>query len=419
MAVDAFPDHDGIVHQHAENQNEGQHRQGADLEIDIRKHGDGAEQRDGNAGGHPHGEAEPQEERQYDQHERQAAERRGVEHTHALLEFQRIVGPDGQLQAFGQGWAHRGDVSLHVPGDLHDVFGVELRYLEHHRGLAVEAGEEVAFLESVAYVRDLAQGHVGAVLPGEHDHALKLLSPVGLPLGAQQDFAVPRLDGTARHVERAVAHGMGDLIEGQAVPAQRVFRNLDGNLVGAYVGDGHLRYAVDGGKFVPQLLCDLLEDALVRIAGQRRVQYVAMHGHHGNGGFFRLHRKTVDGIDPALYFVQGDNLVGVDLKFRIDDAGAFAGDRVNLVDARNALDGFLDADAYALFDFFRRRTEVGHGDGDDGNVERRELFLIDGENRKEATDTQDGHQQVGGNRIAREPGDCRVHGLSPRRPRSG
>ena len=61
----------------------------------------------------------------------------------------------------------------------------------------------------------------------------------------------------ARQVQRRAAHGLGRLVQGQAVPPQVVFRYLDRGVVGRRVHGVHLRDLGNRGEIVPHPLGDL------------------------------------------------------------------------------------------------------------------------------------------------------------------
>ena len=70
---------------------------------------------------------------------------------------------------------------------------------------------------------------------------------------------------------------------------------------------------------------------------------------------------------------------------------------------------FFDPDADALFDFFRRGTEIHDADRDNIDLDIREGSLLDLRQADEAADQHERHQQIRCDVVPREPGDRSAH----------
>ena len=245
--------------------------------------------------------------------------------------------------------------------------------------LAFVARPAVRLDERVLDDRDIAQREPGAVRVGPQHQLLELRARVDLPLGPQQDVAARGTYRPARHVDRGSANRLRDLAHRQPVLAQDLLGYLDADLVGPIAEN------VDGVHFgdAKQLLADFIGHRLagigVQIAGHRQEYDVQLKFLLVDDRLFCQSRKRRDRVDPRLDLGQDFIDVGVGRKFDADGAHALVRRGIDLDDARDVLDRLLDLDDDALFDFLRRRAEVGHADDNLVDLEVRGRLLADRE----------------------------------------
>ena len=80
-----------------------------------------------------------------------------------------------------------------------------------------------------------------------------------------------------------------------------------------------------------------------------------------------------------------------------------------LLDPRDPLHLFLDANADALFHLLGGRTEIRNGDRDDGALDVWKRLDLNPEHRSEPAEDEHEHQQVRSDVVPREPGDGADH----------
>ncbi len=272
---------------------------------------------------------------------------------------------------------------------------------------AVEPRDERVLVEAVLDHRHLPQCQLAAVRTGVDDHALVVRAGVGAP--ARADGHIPRVRA---HHARGQVHGGGadgvpHLAEGQPVLAQRLLRDLDADLIRAHpgqraVGDGRQR-----GDLVAHLLAQPAQVALGHVRGDDHIDHgvkAVVHLHHRPLGQFR---KVRDGVQPAAHLLH--HLPRVPPLLDLDEDRPAAGPRrgVDLLDAAHLLDGLLNRQHDALLHLLRRAPGIGHRHRDNARGHVREHLQRDapGEQAPKPGHGHAGHQQVGGDVIAGEPGD--------------
>ena len=188
---------------------------------------------------------------------------------------------------------------------------------------------------------------------GDDDNVLELLTAVHLPLGPQQDLAALGLHGPPGQIERRAAHRVRHLPEAEAVAAQRLLRNLDGDFVAANARDLDLRDLGHRGELVTHPLGEDLEGLLRRLTGEDQRDHpppgVTLRHHR----FFGLDGEGHDAVHRRFDVVQNLAVVGVLLELGEHGADALAGHRSNALDALDGGDGLLDPDAHPLLDLGR------------------------------------------------------------------
>ena len=413
MGVDVLADDDGVVDHHAEHDDEGEHRDHVQRGAEARNDQEPAEERDGNAKGHPERQARLQKQSQAEEHQDQT-DAAVLEHeVHAAAVDFGAVGPDSHLEAFRQRACVGGHVLLDCVGHPEDGLVGHAVHRDHRRGSAVETGACVHVLEGVADGRHLAQSQPRAVGARAHHDFGEFLAGIALALGADQDLAGVGLDAAAGQVQRSAAHRRGQLGEGQAVGAQVGLGHLDGDFIRARayklgLGDFWIEQQV-----VAHTLGEFLEGAFAGFAVDHHVDGLLGGLHQADDGLFGLGRKRDDAVDGLLDLIEHFAGVGVGSDLGHHRARSLDSRRVDALDPLDALDRLLDAQAHALLNLFGTGPEVGNAHRDHIQLHLGEDLLADGERRHQAGEQDEDHQQVGGYVVAGEPLDDAVHEEPP------
>ncbi len=261
-------------------------------------------------------------------------------------------------------------------GDLERVFVAGAVDIDDDGGAAVEAGEEVDFLEAVDDGGDVLDEETTAVWSCQDGDFLEFCGGVLAGLSADEDFAGFGAERAAGEVEGRRADGGGDLVEGQAVTAERVFGDLDGDLMAFDAGEFDLSDIGEGFDGVADLFGDGAEVFVVgagRADGDRHD--LGLDGDDLDDRFFGAFGEIADAIDAGFDAV-GDFLL-VEFLFDLDDddPDGFVRATGEPFDAIEPLDGFFDGDADPFFDFLGGRVRIGDRDRDDVGSDLREDFL--------------------------------------------
>jgi hypothetical protein len=262
MPVHVLSHDDRVVDEQPQHRDEGEERDQIDGDAEHWEQPEGAEEGERHPEADPECESQAQGQREHHEDEDEAAPTVADQDVEPIAERLRLVSPDREVHALRHALAGSRDVLAHRAHELEDALLPHPIDLDQHRGLAIEVGEPIVVLESVHYARHIAQQESRTVGAGQHDDALELLAPVRLPLGAQQHFAAARLDRASRQIERAAAHGLDHLIEGETVAAQRLLGNLDRDLVVARAAHLHLGDTGQRGDLVARSLAEHLERPL-------------------------------------------------------------------------------------------------------------------------------------------------------------
>ena len=226
---------------------------------------------------------------------------------------------------------------------------------------------------------------------------------VRLPHGAQPDLAVLALDRSAWKVDGGPPHGADDVVEGQSVTPQRRLRDFDGDLVGTHAGELDLRDFRQAEQLVAHALGDPLEGELVGPSRDRDIDHPNLGPSLVDDRPLGSCRKRLYRVDPGLDVVEYAAAVGVQGDLYDHQAEALVGRGDDLLDAFDALDGFLDADADRRLDLFRRGARIRHLDGQRVERDDGEGLAPHAVHADQAADDDERHQQVRGHRIPSEP----------------
>src|SRR5690606_19866181 len=187
-----------------------------------------------------------------------------------------------------------------------------------------------------------------------------------------EDLAAARLDGAARKIERRLPNLRRDLVEGQAIAAKRVLRDLDADLVRTRVPQRHVAYAGERRDLVPDLLRDRAQTLLVGVARDRDVDDLPPDDELLDLRLLRLFGERVDPVDAASHLIDETRSVGVLEHLDEDRADTLASLRADAFDVGEAIDRLFDPHADRLFHLRRRRAGKRDGDRDRVRFELRE-----------------------------------------------
>ena len=377
---------------------------------------DRAEERDRDPETDPKREAqvEKEGERDKDQHE---PGRAGAQHQRQpVAQHLRRVLPDRQRYTVGYTRLCLVDVVVDQRGDLERALFAGPEDGDHHRRCHVEAGELIGLGKPVDDGRDVTEAQPAAVGARPQHEVLVLLAPVGLAGRAEQDLATLRAHRPARQVERGAPNGVGDLVERQPVPSQRHLRDLDRDLVRRCADDVGLCDARDGGQLIADPLRYRLEREGIDVAGDRDIGDLHTAGQLADDRLLGLDRKGCDCVDAALDVVNHLAHIRTELELDDDRTHPFGRRRLDLLDAVDALDGFLDPDRDRFFDLFRRGAKIGHLDVDPAELDLREDLFPDGGHGDDAARHDQDHHEVRRNTVAGEPFDHALHDCLPTAP---
>ena len=286
---------------------------------------------------------------------------------------------------------------------------------DHHRRGAVEASELIGLGKPVDDGRDVADAQPAAVGARPDDEVLVLLTPVSLAERAEQDLAALGAHRPARQVEGGAPDGVGDLVERQPVPSQRNLRDLDRDLVWWCADDLDLCDARDGGQLIADPLRCGFERKGIDVARDRDIGDLHTRGQLADDRLLGFDRKGRDRVDAALDLVNHLARIGAELELDGDRAHPLGRRRLDLLDAVEPLDRFLDPDRDRVFDLLRRGAKIGHLDVDPVELDLREDLFPDGGHGDDAAHHDEDHHEVCRNAVAGEPFDHPLHDASATR----
>ena len=124
-----------------------------------------------------------------------------------------------------------------------------------------------------------------------------------------------------------------------------------------------------------------------------------------NDRFFRQSWKRRNGVDTCFNF--GQDFIDVKILGYLDRDRpiALSGARANFGNPLNILDGLLDLDDDAFFNFLRRSAKIGHLYLYPVEFKFRCCLFANRERRNQTRHDDEPHQEIGGDMIAREPGN--------------
>ena len=172
QSADALDDHDGIVHHHADGEDQTEERDQIDAEPDHFHDGERADQRDGNGNGRDQCGTPVLKEDISDQNDQQHRDVKGFRHfvDGGIDEFRGVVGNvAGKIVGEGSLFDLR-QPFVHLPGDLQAVGIVELIDRKQGRGVSVQRGNAGINLGTHFHFGEIPQTNLRSIrVRSDHD----------------------------------------------------------------------------------------------------------------------------------------------------------------------------------------------------------------------------------------------------------
>ena len=207
-----FGHDDGVVYDDADAEHENEQRDRVYGEVEQQHDRQRANERHDEPDRDPdrQPEREKQGERQENQQETQpAVPEQQIDPLGVRL---RLIVQDRQADPLGKGRDDLfGDVIVHGPCDLHDLFALGPGNLNERSRQALVADDQVDVLELVAHLGDIAEPEHRAVAAGQHDDVLEVMLIVALAERTHTHLRIARVDTAGGQVERTAPHGGGDV----------------------------------------------------------------------------------------------------------------------------------------------------------------------------------------------------------------
>ena len=405
VAGDVLRDHDGVVHQQADRDEQGHHRDHVEGKAERGHPRDGAHEGDGEARRDPERVAKPEEEPHHEEHEAQSLDAVAQQHGQPVADDGGHVPGDLEGHAGRRAGPLRVDMGPQGVDDIEDVVALALLDGKERGPLPVEEGPVLLALEAVGDGCDVAEPDRGpARRPDDHEPVEVPGSPA-LVVEADEDRGVAGLDRADGELHTLRGHRVGEVAEAEPELAHGRGRHLDPDLVLREPSNGHLGdpgnrqqvvlhpFGIGLEALRPQRPRDRDEGHEVRAAELAHDRLLGRIGKVGDGVDLRLDVVEEAVEVPSLAHDQGG------------DGNSFSGFAAGLVPVVDAVRRVLDPLAYGLFDVQRGRPREGnpHFDGAGGNVGKR--LALDGRCECEPDQEECHHHQVGGRRVVGEEPD--------------
>ena len=331
--IGMFPHDDGIVHDHAQHQDQREKRDHVDRQTAGPHHEDGGKGRHRNACRHPKRDAPVQEQEQHQHHQHQPR-RRIVEHQRQPLgDLLRPRPHQIKCHALRQGGPHRsrnlGHAGLHVDGI---ALGAALHPDRHGRVLAHKG--------RAPPIRAV-HPHAGHVADAQHRTVSRHpQGDIADLVRASPLFAGPHPGGPRRHFPRGRSHdrrrdGIGNLGHGHVMPHQRDRGHLDNGLrrrQSVDRGPRHPRRKKPRGEFVGQ------PRQLIHAhrPGDHHIRHLIAPGAAPHLGFLGIGGQGRHALDRRRHILRGPIQINPRLELDLDRGPPLEGSRIR---RRHALDG--------------------------------------------------------------------------------
>ena len=342
VAEDVLQHHDGVVHHHADQQQQGEHGErieGVAEEVDHRHR---AHQRHRDGRGDDQGGAHAAQEQPDDQRGQQRAfDQMLLQGIDDFLDEDRVVGDDVQRHARRQ---LRDDLGFQAFLDRidnrHGVGVGDLDDAQADGGLAHEARELPVIGQAVLDLGDILEAHRRAVAVGD-DHFCQIVEAVEFQVELDQVFGLLPHQEAAGELDMLVGKGGVDILRGDLERGHSRRQQIDPDGAVAPSAQAHFAHAVDGF----QALLDDVEGVLVELLlGAVAVQRQP-HDRHGvgldlgdDGRVGVLGQTAQHLVDLGLHLVEGDIDFLVQAEGDVDHRHAGRGGGLDVFDAGHAVD---------------------------------------------------------------------------------
>ena len=319
----------------------------------------------------------------------------------------------GELDV-GIGLGDFGQLGVHPVLDVDVGRLLGLADLEADHGAVVQAREAARLGRALADVGDVGEADEAAAAGGD-GHGPQLVDRLGRAEDADGLFAAADLHAAAGRVLLEGHQGVVDLGRGQAPRRQLVGIEDDVDLARHAADPRDLRDPADGLEVAGDLVVDVPGKLLVR--HRRRFDRIGddrecvVDLDPGDGRLVDVARQHLAGLVDL-----GADFVGLLLKvlahFELDGRrrNALGNNRLDVLDPGDARHGVFDRPGDLGLHFPRRGAALGHRDGDNRELDVRELFNRQPRIGDHAGDQQADEQQGDRNRVADRPGRDREAG---------
>ena len=346
VSEDVLQHHDGVVHHHTDQQQQGQHGDGIEGVAEKVHHRHRSQQRHRYGRGDDEGGTHrAQEQPHHERSEQCALDQMLLQGVHDLLDEQSVVAHDAEGhpgRQLGNDFPVEAALYLVDDGD-----GISVGHLHHANtdgGLAVEAGELTEIRQAVLDPAEIPEPDRRAVAVG-HDHFFQLIQPMKFQVELHQVLGLSAREEAAGELQVLLVEGVRDVLGGDAerghFPRHQVYP--DGAV--ATAAKAHFAHAVDG----LQTFLDHVERVLVELL----LGAVALQGepHDGIGVGLELGDHRGIGVirqAPQHLVYLGLDLVEADVDALVQAEGDVhhrrSGGRggLDMLDAGDAVDRGLD-----------------------------------------------------------------------------
>ena len=398
MSIDVLGNDNPVIHEDANHEDHPKQADDVDRHPEHPRENEHARKRHWNGQRHPKRESDVQEQRQQNHHQQEADHPVVHEQVNPLVEHDRTVSDDVQVQAGADGFGLvvvAVDVAPHQGGDVQNALCREVVHRDDHGGRPiVPIPRGVVFRPPVANLCDVRQPNDAPVGKRPNDNVLNGLGIVTPESPPDNQFLAIGLQPAARGLDVRSANRRTDLGDRQIQFRQAVGPHRHFNLFTREPAQAHLTDSLQGAQV-------LFDAARFPFQGPQIV-----HPRHGkrDGHAFRLPLEHNRRLHPCrersdavhcVFDVLKDvvGLVGVFDRDR-DVSGILTAHRFDLIQPRNALEVFFNFGHNALFNFRWRRPGI-----DDLNLNRLGLndwkkVAFDGAQTHPAGHQQRDHQQV-------------------------
>ena len=402
LGGDVLTDHHRIVHDDADQHEQGENRQHVQGQVRGPEEQQRADERNGDAEGDPEGDAQVEHDHEADEHQHHACESVLHNGQQKVCDWAGAIGPHLDRHVLRHGIVHKG-----VLDDLHNFASrlADRRVdLNQHGGDAVHSQHQILIDESIVDFSDITEPHDGAIQSRDERDVEELLADAALGQRLQNHAAGAGAQLAGSQVHRALAHNPGNLGEGQAVAAQSLFAYLDSDLAIARALQADQRHRRQRQQVVAQLFGGKPQLVLCEHGGRNRQRHHVAHGPRQR--HLRLlgtdRREVLDAVHGVLNVVEHGLGIGKGGNFDVDLAEPLGGDPHDALHAGIADDALLDPAVDVLLHLFGRCARRGDVNRDRavvnaGKTPHGQLAAGDG-----AADQQDEHEEVGGDPVFRK-----------------